>query len=79
MLIILGTDVSKKTLDSHLLRAGDEEKGLKKSVPNTLQGFASLLEWVHKKTGVEHAQIYVVMEATGPYHEAFAQAMFEAG
>ncbi len=79
MLIILGTDVSKKTLDSHLLRAGDEEKGLKKSVPNTPQGFASLLAWVQKKTGVEPTQLYVVMEATGPYHEAFAQAMFDAG
>ncbi len=79
MLIILGTDVSKKTLDSHLLGASDDEKGMKKHVPNTPPGFTSLLEWVHQKTGVEPAQLSVVMEATGPYHEAFAQAMFDAG
>ena len=79
MLMILGTDVSKKTLDSHLLRDDEDEKGLPKRVPNTPEGFASLLAWVQTKTGAEPGQLYVVMEATGPYHEAFAQAMLTAG
>ena len=79
MLIILGTDVSKKTLDSHLLRDDQDEKGLSKRVPNTPEGFASLLAWVEAKTTAVPSQLYVVMEATGPYHEAFAQAMVRAG
>ena len=79
MLVILGTDVSKKKLDSHLFRHEHDEKGVKKSVLNTPEGFSQLLEWVVEKTGADVSAIEVVMEATGPYHEAYAQAMYEAG
>lgn len=79
MLIILGTDVSKRKLDNHLFRNEQDEKGLKKSVANTPEGFVELVKWIEQKTAALPSQIYVVMEATGPYHEAFAETMHQLG
>lgn len=79
MLIVLGTDVSKRKLDHHLFRDETDEKGLKKSVNNSPEGFAALVKWIEQKTGASPWQIYVVMEATGPYHEAFAETMHQLG
>jgi transposase len=79
MLIVLGTDVSKKKLDNHLFRHETDLKGLKKSVSNDAQGFSELVKWIEQKTGASPTQIYVVMEATGPYHEAFAETMHQLG
>ena len=79
MMISLGVDVSKKKLDGHRLGEELPPKGWKKTVTNDAQGFTGLLKWVQNKSGCDPNQIHIVMEATGPYHELFAQAMYEAG
>lgn len=71
----LGIDVSKATLDVALLRLG---KLKHKAVANHGAGFASLVQWlaVH---GVELGTLHVCLEATGPYGEACATALADAG
>lgn len=71
----LGVDVAKKKLDCLLL---DSSSGKVKSkvVDNTAAGFATLLEWLGKQKA---AELHVVMEPTGMYHEAAALALADAG
>lgn len=71
----LGVDVAKKKLDCMLL---DSSSGKMKSkaVDNTAAGFATLLEWLGKQKA---AELHVVMEPTGMYHEAAALALADAG
>lgn len=73
----LGADVSKAKLDCtlHDARTGKQRS---KSVANTLQGVRVLLQWLQER-GVELAQLRVVMEPTGVYHEVAAQALHDAG
>ncbi|MCP4698003.1 MAG: IS110 family transposase [Gammaproteobacteria bacterium] len=75
----LGIDVSKNKLDAVLLCAGAPDKELHRKVPNTPEGFKTLMKWACKKAGCELCELHVVLEATGPYHEAGALAFFEAG
>ena len=76
---ILGIDVSKKKLDCVLLRASEPEKMLHKKVSNDPEGFQALLQWCTRKAACEPKDLHAVMEATGPYYEAVAQALFEQG
>lgn len=71
----LGVDVAKKKLDCLLL---DSSNGKVKSkvVDNTAAGFATLLEWLGKQKA---AELHVVMEPTGMYHEAAALTLADAG
>lgn len=71
----LGVDVAKAKLDCALL---DVSTGKIKSkvVPNTAEGFRTLLEWLGKQKAPEP---FVVMEPTGVYHEAAALALTDAG
>ncbi len=54
-------------------------KKRQKKVSNTPEGFQTLITWCQKQTGAAPAELHVVMEATGPYHEALAHALHEAG
>jgi transposase len=73
----LGMDVAKAKLNCCLLdEAGDRRKS--KTVENSRTGIAALLEWTAKQ-GVANAQLQVVMEATGVYHEQAALALTDAG
>lgn len=71
----LGVDVAKAKLDCALL---DSATGKIKSkvVPNTAEGFRTLLEWLDKHKAPEP---FIVMEPTGVYHEAAALALTDAG
>jgi transposase len=60
-------------LDSATLRSRS------KSAPNTPQGFVGLLEWVQRQGKVGAEQVIAALEPTGPYHEALALALYEAG
>lgn len=75
----LGIDVSKNKLDAVLLCAGAPDKELHRKVPNTPDGFNTLIKWACKKAGCKPDELHAVFEATGPYHEAAALAFFEAG
>jgi len=75
----LGGDVSKNRIDAVLMQEGEPDKALHRKVPNTPEGFQTLIKWACKKAGTGPDGIHAVFEATGPYHEAAAFALFEAG
>ena len=74
----LGMDIAKAKLDCCLLlnEAGDKRKS--KVIPNTKAGVTALLDWAAKQ-GAPAAQLHVVMDATGVYHEQAALALVDAG
>lgn len=71
----LGIDVSKAKLDCLLLDPVSN-KGKSKSIPNTPDGYATLLAWLDKQ---QADVVHVVMEPTGVYHEQAALALTDAG
>ena len=74
----LGMDVAKAKLDCCLLLDEAGSKRKTKAVPNSKDGVAALLEWTGKQN-ISAADLHVVMEATGVYHEHAALALAEAG
>lgn len=74
----LGMDVAKAKLNCCLLL--DEAGGKRKTkvVSNTKPGIVDLLAWVAKQN-ISTAELHVVMEATGVYHEQAALALADAG
>jgi len=75
----IGIDISKQTLDVALLIDLERLKKRSKKLSNTVEGFAELIGWCRQHSGAEPAELHAVMEATGPYHEAVAEALYEAG
>ena len=72
----VGIDVAKSKLDVALL---DERGKIKSHVfANDAKGHAALVAWLRDRAGAA-AQMRVCMEATGPYGEAPAIALAEAG
>lgn len=71
----VGIDVSKRKLDV-VLRVGESMRH--KVCENTRSGFAALVAWLDKHQAVP-SQTHVCLEATGPYGEAVALALSEAG
>jgi transposase len=72
----LGVDVSKLKLDVALL----DERGKVKSrvFPNDATGVKQLLAWLSER-GASPLQSRICMEATGPYSDASATALVDAG
>lgn len=79
MTVYIGIDVSKRKLDCAWLRDPDTGKVKTKVFGNDAAGHAAVLTWLWQQTGAPADQIHIVMEATGVYHEALAQALYEAG
>lgn len=77
-MIYLGIDVAKAKLDCSLLIDPTTNKRKTKSVPNTKLGVAALLEWASSHDS-HAANIHVIMEATGAYHQQAALTLFDAG
>ena len=75
----LGIDVAKQKLDVVLLLDPDTLKKRQKTVPNTPAGYQALGLWYQQQTGAAPGACQVILEATGPYHEAAALALHEAG
>ncbi len=76
---ILGIDVSKAKLDCVLICNSRPDKELEKRVANSEEGFSKLIDWCARKAQCDPSQIHAIMEATGPYHEAVALALFNSG
>ena len=76
-MLYLGIDVSKAKLDCALIRP-DSDKKLNKSFPNSTDGVAALLTWLSSRS-VARADLSILMEPTGVYHELAALALVEAG
>ncbi|HSW13611.1 MAG TPA: IS110 family transposase [Solimonas sp.] len=77
-MIVLGIDVAKAKLDAALWIAATR-KWYACKVDNDGAGIHKLLTWMAAKSGRPVGDICVVLEATGVYHEAAAQALHDAG
>jgi len=74
-----GIDVSKATLDCLWLRDAQTRRIKTRVFKNTPAGHQALLQWAVKQTREAVDSLHFVMEATGIYHEALAQALYTAG
>jgi transposase len=72
----LGIDVAKDKLDLCLLLADKRRKS--KTVKNSDEGFAKVLAWCQAE-GVLPGEVHAVLEGTGVYHRAAAEALFTGG
>ena len=72
---VVGIDVAKKKVDVAAILNG---KAKSKVFDNTPAGHAELQRWLLDR-GFSSAQTHVCMEATGPYSEALALALVDAG
>lgn len=75
---VLGIDVAKHTLECSLLDPATG-KHRAKSVRNDSTGYAALASWLARQGVPGLAELPVVMEATGVYHEAVATWLHDAG
>lgn len=79
--VALGVDVSKENLAVCLCRLRvNLTKEFEDSfeVSNDLPGFKKLIRWLDKHVP-DREDLWVVMESTGIYHEAFVHYLYEAG
>ena len=72
---VVGIDVSKKKLDLMLIQAG---KGKSKVFNNSAADHTQLGRWLLQHRCVQEST-HVCLEATGPYSEALALALVDAG
>ncbi|MNQ84992.1 Transposase IS116/IS110/IS902 family protein [compost metagenome] len=75
MTSVVGIDVAKHSLDIATLQANGKHR-TKSKLANTPEGFKDVEKWLEK-----HAEpgAWVVLEATGIYHEAVAEHLHELG
>jgi transposase len=71
--IVLGIDVSKKTLDAALIFEG---RTFSKQFKNSSEGFQLLVAWL---ASLKAAQVHACLEATGAYSEAIALFLHNQG
>ncbi len=71
--VVLGIDVSKKTLDATLIF---DNRTLSKQFKNSAEGFKLLAAWLES---LEIEQVHACLEATGTYSEAAALFLHERG
>jgi transposase len=71
--IVLGIDVSKRTLDVALIF---DNRTLCRQFKNSTDGFKSLADWL---AALKIARVHACLEATGIYGEAIALFLHESG
>ena len=76
---IIGIDVSKASLDCAYLRDPDQDKAKRKSCPNEVSCFASLLAWATARSGLPVQALAFIIEPTHVYHEQLVQFFHKAG
>jgi transposase len=75
MTAVVGIDIAKHTFDIATLQSNGKHR-TKAKMPNDLKGFEALQQWLLKHA---EPQAWIVMEATGIYHEALAEWLFKQG
>ncbi len=78
-MIFTGIDVSKDKLDIGWLRDVTSGKKKSKVLKNTACGHKQTVDWLLASTQAKAAEIVVVLEPTGIYHEALIYALHEKG
>lgn len=73
MSIVVGIDIAKHTFDIATLQANGKHR-TKAKLSNAPKGFEVLLQWLARHA---EPQAWIVMEATGIYHEALAEWLYE--
>jgi len=68
----VGIDVSKDTLDCHLMHGGRRQY---REVGNTKDGFRRIHKWLKKQCGRERP--HVCLEATGQYSDGVAEHLYD--
>ena len=69
----------KSSLDCAYLRDPDQDKAKRKSCPNEVRCFASLVAWAEARSGLPVQALAFVMEPTHVYHEQLVQFLHHAG
>jgi transposase len=72
-MIVLGVDIAKRKFDCALLTG---ERFRTKVFENNASGIEACLGWVTRHAG---QPVHVCLEATGPYAQALAEALYDAG
>ena len=76
---IIAIDVSKTSLDCAYLRDPDQDKAKRKSCPNKVRCFASLVAWATARSGLPVQALAFIIEPTHVYHEQLVQFLHKAG
>lgn len=72
-MIVLGVDIAKRKFDCALLTG---ERFRTKVFENNASGIEACLSWTARHAG---QPVHACLEATGPYAQALAEALFDAG
>ena len=72
-MIVLGVDIAKRKFDCALLNEG---RFRTKVFANNATGIEACLNWITRHAG---QPVHACLEATGPYGQALAQALYDAG
>src|SRR5262245_33896142 len=72
-MIVLGVDIAKRKFDCALLNEG---RFRTKVFENNADGIAACLNWIARHAG---QPVHACLEATGPYGEALAEELYDAG
>lgn len=75
MAIVVGIDIAKHTFDIATLQANGKHR-TKAKLANDGAGFEVLRQWLLKHA---EPQAWIVMEATGIYHQSLAEWLYERG
>ncbi|MFV9682496.1 IS110 family transposase [Pseudomonas sp. NY15367] len=75
MTAVVGIDIAKHTFDIATLQSNGKHR-TKAKMPNDLKGFEALQQWLLKHA---EPQAWIMMEATGIYHEALAEWLLKQG
>ena len=75
MTTVVGIDIAKHTFDIATLQSNGKYR-TKAKLPNDPKGFELLQQWLLKHA---ERQAWIVMEATGIYHEALAERLYKQG
>lgn len=79
MNVVIGIDISKDKLDVLWLRDLASRKCKTKVFDNQAKRFEQLKAWLEKNTQTAIENIKIVIEATGIYHEAVANYLYDEG
>ncbi|WP_223811691.1 MULTISPECIES: transposase [unclassified Pantoea] len=76
--VFSGIDVSKSTLDLCILYDGIKGRVKTRNIRNDRSAFENIIRWLR----LQHCgpqDVYLVIEATGVYHERLANDLHDAG
>jgi transposase len=82
--VSVGIDVSKASLEVHLLGKKEEASSSSpspssRSVPNTEEGFGELLDWIDRQVVTDRQDVHVCLEASGGYERPVARFLTGEG